>query len=144
MAPRQVLSLGLATAGVALSSYLSYVAFSADVEPLCTGIGDCAAVQQSSYSRVAGLPVATWGLGMYLAIVILLLAGRAFRDSAKRRVLVWAFALALGGTLYSAYLTYLELFVIRAICIWCVASAAIVTGICILTIRELRLTPVRD
>jgi uncharacterized membrane protein len=36
-------------------------------------------------------------------------------------------SVALAGTLFSGYLTYLELFVIHAICQWCVASAVIVT-----------------
>ena len=51
---------------------------------------------------------------------------------------VWCFALAISGVLFSGYLTYVELFVIDAICIWCVASAALVSAIALLAAPDLR------
>ena len=75
-------------------------------------------MQGSSWATVAGVPVAVIGLGGYLA----LLTSSLLRAERARLV---AAALALAGAAFSAYLTYLELFVIQAICRWCVASAVL-------------------
>lgn len=108
--------LGVAAAGVAVAGYLTWVHY-AGLELLCTGGGGgCGRVQGSSYASLAGVPVAVIGLGGYLAILAsLLLRGEPGRLATA--------ALALVGAAFSAYLTYLELFVIEAICQWCVASA---------------------
>lgn len=127
----------LSAAGVAVAAYLSWVALG-DGEVACGPAGDCRAVQDSRYSEVVGVPVALLGLGMYAALLALsaltLVAGAASPPVVR----VWTFALALGGVLYSAYLTYLELFVIDAICSWCVVSALLVTAIFALSAPELR------
>lgn len=129
--------LALAVAGVAVASYLSWVALDAEREAACGPLGDCHAVQSSSYAEVAGVPVALLGAGMYGAL-LLLIGARRLWSAAPPVIGVWMFALALGGTLYSAYLSYLELFVIEAICAWCVVSAALVTAILLLCVPELR------
>ncbi len=129
--------LALAATGTAVAAYLSWMALDGGQEVACGPVGDCAAVQSSQYAEVAGVPVSLPGLGMYM--LLLLLAGlRRFRASAPPIMAVWTFALALGGTLYSAYLTYLELFVIEAICLLCVVSAAVVTAILLLSVPDLR------
>ncbi len=94
-------------------------------------------MQSSQYSEVAGVPVALLGLGMYAALLVLI-GVRRFASAPPSLAVAWTFALALSGTLYSAYLTYLELFVIEAICAWCVASAAIVTAMLLLCVPDLR------
>jgi len=94
-------------------------------------------VYRSSYAEVTGIPVALLGAGMYGALLPLIAARRLW-PGAPPAIGVWTFALALGGTLYSAYLSYLEVSVIEAICIWCVVSAALVTAILLLSVRELR------
>ncbi|MSQ42361.1 MAG: vitamin K epoxide reductase family protein [Dehalococcoidia bacterium] len=145
---RDVLLL-LALLGVGIAAYLTYVAINDRVEPLCSGLGDCHTVQQSQYAKVAGIPVAAFGLAMYLALAAVLVARRVgpWREDSARSapaagvaalLPVWTFALALGGTLYSAYLTYLELAVIDAICEWCVASAVTVALICVLSAPDVR------
>lgn len=109
----------LAVAGAGVAAYLTWVHY-ADVSPICATGGGCETVQKSSYSELAGVPVALLGLGGYLAILAtLFLPGEATR--------LWAAALALVGAGFSLYLTYLELFVIDAICQWCVASAIVMT-----------------
>jgi uncharacterized membrane protein len=108
------------------------VALDREAEPFCTGIGDCQRVQGSQYAKVGGVPVAALGLAMYSGLAVLAGARRAAGEQVRRVLGVWTFALALAGALYSLYLTYLELFVIDAICAWCVASAAVVTAICVL------------
>ncbi|MFQ6014183.1 MAG: vitamin K epoxide reductase family protein [Anaerolineae bacterium] len=120
----------LAGAGMMISAYLTYVHF-AGGGPLCAGVGDCEAVNTSIYSELGGIPVALLGFGMYALILFIVLLRRAIPGN--RLYEEWfslvPFGLSLVGTLYSAYLTYIELFVLRAICPWCVASALIITAI---------------
>lgn len=116
---------GLATAGLLVSAYLTWAHF-AGLEPVC-GLGShgCQTVQASRYATVLSVPVATLGLAGYACLLLAaVLRGEA---GAYLGLLV-----ALVGTLFSAYLTYLEVFVIGAVCQWCVASAAImaVTLLC--------------
>ena len=139
---RRDAALALALLGAGIAGYLSWVAVAAEREAFCSGVGDCAAVQGSRYAEIGGVPIALLGLGMYLALLALLGARRLWprvRAGAPPRALSsLAFATALAGALYSAYLTYLELFEIEAICAWCVASAAVVTLIALLSAPDLR------
>lgn len=79
-------------------------------------------MQKSKYAELWGMPIAILGLGMYLAILALGLL-RWRRPAFSGPSTLAAFTFALAGALYAAYLTYVELFVIDAICQWCVASA---------------------
>jgi uncharacterized membrane protein len=136
--------VALSAIGVAIAAYLSWIAIIGVDSIACGPAGDCHAVQTSEYSKVAGVPVAMLGLAMYLALLggavarQLLSASPPALSPLARRVAVWTFALAFGGTLYSGYLTYVELFVIDAICAWCVASAVVVTAIFVLTLPDVR------
>ena len=122
-----VAALVVALLGVAVAGYLTYVHY-AGLEPFCAGGGQgCERVQSSSYAELAGIPVAVLGLAGYLAIAAaLLVAGEPARLAAA--------GLAVSGFGFSAYLTYLELFVIDAICQWCVASAVLLTLLAGLTV----------
>ena len=140
--PRLDALLALSLTGVALAGYLSWIALDPEAEAECSGVGDCLAVQSSEYSEVAGIPVALLGLAMYATLAALYALRRLgpWRDdpAAEPRPLgVWCFALALAGTGFSAYLTYLEIFVIEAICIWCVGSAVLITAIALLAVVDL-------
>lgn len=89
----------------------------------------CEKVATSEYSVLLGVPVAFLGFGFSVALVAL---AAAWWRRADRRALLAAYALLLLGTLFVAYLTYLELFVINAICAWCVSFAvAIVVALVI-------------
>jgi uncharacterized membrane protein len=112
---------GLAVVGLLISAYLSWVHL-AGAEPVCgLGGGGCRAVQASRYATILSVPVAALGLAGYAGLLLAaLLRGEV---GAYLGLLV-----ALVGTLFSAYLTYLEVFVIGAVCQWCVASAAIMAG----------------
>jgi uncharacterized membrane protein len=110
----------VATLGVAVATYITIVE-SGGGTPVCVaGGGGCATVAESSYSHIAGVNIAIFGIIGY----ILLLASAFFRNDVAR---FGGFAVALGGFGFSVYLTYLELFVIDAICQWCVASAVLMT-----------------
>jgi len=120
----QLVSLALALAGAGVAGYLTLVAY--DESLLVCGLGDCATVQNSPYAKLGGIPIALLGLLMYL--VLLGLGVVRWRLVHQTELLTSAnTSIALAGTLFSGYLTYLELFVIHAICQWCVASAVIVT-----------------
>jgi uncharacterized membrane protein len=114
----------LAGVGAAIAGYLTWVHYSG-AEPLCLAGGGCERVQESRYAELAGVPVAVIGLAGYLAI----LGSLAVRRDGAR--LVTAF-MAFVGFAFSAYLTYVELFTIEAICQWCVASAVVMTSIAVL------------
>jgi uncharacterized membrane protein len=116
----------LALAGLAVAGYLTWVHY-ADLDPVCVGGGGgCERVQASDYAELGGVPVALLGLIGYGAILAsLLVPGDAGRFAGA--------LLALVGFGFSAWLTYVELFEIDAICQWCVASAVIMTALAALT-----------
>ena len=126
----RVLLALLAAVGLAISSYLTWVHLAGAV-PVCVGGGDgCEAVQASRYSELAGVPVALLGLVAYAAMLLAAMLG-------GERAALFGLFVALVGVLFSAYLTYLELFVIRAICQWCVASALVIAACLALSIVRL-------
>ena len=126
----------LALLGAADSIYLTYIKF-ANAPAFCSGIGDCESVNNSVYSQVGGVPIALFGLGAYLALAALL-AFEKRSPTLEAYGPLAVFGLALTGTLYSAYLTYVELFILHAICPYCVISALLITGIFILALVRLR------
>jgi len=87
---------------------------------------------------VLGIPVAAYGVVGYAAILAVALAALQPAALERRRPALLLAALATGGVLFSAWLTYLELFVIRAICRWCVGSAVTITIIWLVTLAGLR------
>lgn len=118
-------SIGLAGLGLADSAYLAWAKLGGS-SALCAGFGDCEVVNASRYSEVAGVPVALLGALAYLALITVHLAEARYERWAESLRLA-AFGLTLTGTLYSGYLTYVELAILRAICPFCVLSAIIIT-----------------
>ena len=106
--------------------------------PLKCGAGGCDTVQTSRWATFLGLPVALYGVVGYAAILIVALAGLRPAALARRGPALVLVALASAGMLFTLYLTYLELFVIRAICRWCVGSAVILTAIWLVALAALR------
>jgi uncharacterized membrane protein len=118
------LSLILGLVGVGIGAYLVWVHY--DIDALVCGLGDCEVVQTSSYAEVFGIPIAILGLLMYVALVALILA-RLLRPALLVPASMAALAITGAGTLYSAWLTWVEIEVLEAICQWCVASAIVTT-----------------
>ncbi len=113
----------MAIVAAAVSGYLSINRL-LDQPVACGPSHGCETVAQSEYSVLLGVvPVAYVGFGFSLVLVAL---AAAWWRRADRRALLAAYGLLLLGTLFAAYLTYLELFVINAICIWCAAFAGAV------------------
>jgi uncharacterized membrane protein len=120
--------------GIGIGAYLTYVHY-AGLKVACLSSGGCETVQSSRYAKLDGVPVALLGLLGYIGI----LGSLAIRGELGRAA---GFGLALVGFLFSMYLTYRELFTIKAICQWCVGSAVLMTVLVILTtIRFLRAEP---
>ena len=127
----------LALAGLGVAGYLAYVKIQA-TPAACGPVGDCNAVQASPYARVFGiLPLGVLGMLGYSLILSAswLRLGRGFITAPA----TWAvFSLSVFGVLFSIYLTYLEVFVIRAVCIWCISSAMIMTLVLLLALAMVR------
>ena len=120
--------------GIAVATYLTYTHY-AGLNVVCPVSGGCETVQKSVYSKLAGIPVAALGLAGYIAILLSL----GIRNELGRAA---GFGIALIGCLFSLYLTYREIFTIKAICPWCVSSAVMMTLLTILTaIRLSRVAP---
>jgi uncharacterized membrane protein len=108
-------AIGIALAGLGIATYLTVVHY-AGGQPVCAVAHGCATVQASDYAALAGIPVALLGIGGYLGIHVALLG------DGERARMVAAF-LSLTGLAFSAWLTYVEVGILNAICIWCVGSA---------------------
>jgi uncharacterized membrane protein len=121
--------------GLFVSAYL-YLYKIGRIGTLACGTGACETVQTSAWSRFAGVEVALIGVVGYAALLVVALI--ALQPAARRWPANLLTVLASGGVLFSAYLTYLELFVIRAICRWCVGSALIILSILILALLARR------
>jgi uncharacterized membrane protein len=126
----------LALIGLLDSLYLSWIKLTNNTTA-CAGIGDCEAVNNSRYAEVAGIPIALIGVAGYLVILAALAAERRW-PAAAWTLRLGVFGVALAGALYSAYLTYIEVAVLHAVCPFCVVSAVCMVGILILSVLRLR------
>jgi uncharacterized membrane protein len=135
MAPERtrVLIPVLSVLGLGVALYLTYVE-TQNVAAVCGPVGDCNAVQASPFAELFGfLPVGVLGAVGYVGIIAAWFVARS--DSGLGRIAaLLMFAMALFGVLFTIYLTYLELFVIRAVCIWCLTSAVLMAFVLILSV----------
>ena len=92
---------------------------------LACGTGGCETVQMSRWANFIGLPVAFWGVGYYALVFALAFAATQERWADSRPLALALLVFTGWGVVFSAWLTYLELFVINAICRWCVVSAVL-------------------
>lgn len=127
--------LGLAGLGALDSAYLTYVKF-AGAHAACGGIGDCETVNNSAFSAISGVPIAILGLAAYLAIIALFLLERSHPANAEYSRLA-AFGVTLIGTIYSGWLTYVEVSILHAICPFCVASAIIISLLFLISVHRM-------
>jgi uncharacterized membrane protein len=133
------LSIVIASIGLADSAYLAWIKLSNN-EILCYGIGECDVVNSSVYAEIAGIPIALLGAAAYAFLIFLYLM--------ETRRGFWAdnagtlnFGITLAGVLYSAYLTYIEVAVLRAICPFCVVSAAAMLALFALAVWRMLAAP---
>jgi uncharacterized membrane protein len=130
VSPLRAATAVLALAGVAIAGYLTWVHY-AGLEPVCVGGGGgCERVQASRWAELAGIPVALLGLIAYATI----LASLALPDDLGRTVAAFVSLVGFG---FSAWLTYVELEKIGAVCQWCVASALVMTALAAVSVARL-------
>jgi uncharacterized membrane protein len=128
-------SLVLAFIGMLDSVYLLIYKISKN-NAMCLGNGDCSTVNASRYSEIYGIPVSLLGILAYLAITALLfLELRKIISRDNSTLLV--FGLSLVGVIFSAYLTYVEFYVIHAVCPFCIISAIVIALIFVISIIRL-------
>jgi uncharacterized membrane protein len=126
----------LSVLGICVATYLTLYKLGY-LGGLTCSIGSCETVNLSKWATFLGLPVAAWGLGFYLMIVVSVASVQP-RFAEERTPSVVLTLLTGWGVLFSAWLTYLELFVIKAICQWCVVSAILVTVMFAVCVSDLR------
>jgi uncharacterized membrane protein len=127
----------LSLAGLFLSAYL-YLYKIGRIGSVACGDGGCETVQHSSWSRFAGIEVSLIGLGGYAALLLVSLMALQAPLAARRWPSTLLAVLAAVGVVFTVYLTYLELFVIHAICRWCVGSAVIIVAILVAALLDQR------
>jgi uncharacterized membrane protein len=127
----------LALTGLFVALYLTLYKMGI-IGHLSCSVGSCETVNTSRWATFLGLPVAAWGLGFYVATLGVAMAGTSERYEDSRTISLALVAMSGWGVVFSAWLTYLELFVINAICMWCIVSAIIVTMIFLVSVLDLR------
>ena len=139
MIRRQAIVL-LALVGLLVATYLWLYKIGVLGQLQC-GTGSCEFVQASRYAELFGLPVAFYGVVGYAALLVVGLAGLQAKFAADRRLSALLACAATVGFAFTLYLTAIELFVLHAICRWCMASAVIMTALWVLALAELRGIP---
>jgi uncharacterized membrane protein len=125
----------LSGVGIAVATYLVYIHY-AGIKPICAVSGGCELVQKSKWSEFLGIPVADIGLAGYIGIFASLLI---FKGELNRLV---PMGLILVGFAFTCYLKYAEFFLVKAVCIWCVASALIMLALAIVSVWRYVRAPV--
>jgi uncharacterized membrane protein len=127
----------LSLAGMLVSAYL-WMFKHGYIGSLACGTGGCATVQLSEYSKFLGVDVALLGFAAYALLLGLAMLGLQPAWQARREPARAALLVSAGGVLFAGYLTWLELFVIHAICRWCVTSAVLIVFVFLLQLLDHR------
>lgn len=138
---RRMIIAALALGGVGLATYLAMYKLGMIGNLACT-IGSCETVNLSRWATLLGVPVAVWGVGFYVILFLVALLGTTERFVDEPWVSHALLGLTAWGVVFSAWLTYLELYVIHAICMFCVISAILVTVTFLVSVLEWRDRPV--
>jgi len=136
MNKRMLMAL-VALAGVFVATYLTMYKLGY-IGTLACAVGSCETVQTSKWATFLGFPVGAWGVAYYVGVLGLAIVGLTGRFADSRRISEILVGVTTFGLVFSLWLTYLELFVIHAICQWCVISAILATILCVLSWLDLR------
>jgi len=123
--------------GLFLGAYLTLYHFGY-IGTLVCNVSSCEKVQSSRWSMFLGLPVATWGAGFYVVMLALSIAGMQERYAQSATLSLVMLLLTGWGVLFTAWLNYLEAFVIHAWCEWCLGSATMVLVLFVLALLDWR------
>ena len=132
----------LAMAGMGVAAYLTYSHY-ANQPIACVGLSGCQAVENSEYSKLVGIPVAVLGMLFCAGLLALVVARLVRLPLTEEWASVAAFSMTLTGVAFAAYLTYIELFVVEDVCIWCASFATIITVAWLITIVDV-LAPTKE
>jgi len=127
----------IALAGVFVALYLTLYKLGY-IGTLACAVGSCETVQTSKWATFLGFPVAMWGVGYYVGVLAISIAGLLPSLADRRGVSQLLVGVTGVGLVFSLWLTYLELFVIDAICQWCVISAILATALFVVCWLDLR------
>ena len=127
----------VALAGMFVALYLTLYKLGY-IGTLACSVGSCETVQTSKWATFLGVPVGMWGVAYYIGVLAVSLAGLAPAFAERRGVSQILVGMTGVGLLFSLWLTYLELFVIHAICQWCVVSAILATALFVISWLDLR------
>lgn len=129
--------LFLGVAGIGISGYLTYVHYQ-NVSPVCLKVTNCELVLSSPFAAIWGVPMSIFGLAIYSLLTTLGIIHMRAKQDGQVSIALMIYSTALAGTLFSAYLYYLEIFEIHAFCTWCIASSVVMVSILILSLINLR------
>jgi len=127
----------LALVGLFVAIYLTLYKIGVIGQLVCAA-GSCETVQTSRWAIFLGAPVAAWGVGFYVVVLALAVAGTTERWEDSPRLSLAMLLVTGWGALFSLWLTGLELFVIHAICQWCVGSAVIALSLFVVSLLDWR------
>jgi uncharacterized membrane protein len=130
------ISVALASLGVLVSIYMTIYKLTSN-NSMCLGSGDCSTVNASPYSMVYGIPVALLGVVGYAAILGILMMETRAGKFIKQNATLGVFGLSVTGFAFTLYLVYLEIFVIEALCPFCITSQITMTILFVITIIRL-------
>jgi len=128
-------SVALVVVGLAVSVYMTIYKISGN-DGMCLGSGDCSTVNASVFSEVKGIPVAVFGVVGYLAILAVHFYESKI-DFLRKNGTMMIFGMALTGFLFTLWLVYVELSILKALCPFCVTSQAAMTAIFIIAVTRL-------
>jgi uncharacterized membrane protein len=134
---KRMIVAALALAGIFLALYLLLYKLGM-IGALTCSVGSCETVNTSKWARFLGIPVAGWGVAWYMATFAIAVASIQGRFADSPGISLALLVMTTTGLIFSAYLTWLELFVIHAICQWCVVSAVLVLVMFVLTVLDYR------
>ncbi|HET7143342.1 MAG TPA: vitamin K epoxide reductase family protein [Anaerolineales bacterium] len=128
-------SIALGTLGLLVSIYMTVYKLTSN-DSMCLGSGDCSTVNASRYSEVNGIPVAAIGIIGYAAILALQYLESRNRFFEQNGTLI-IFGMALTGFIFTVWLVYVEIALLKAICPFCVTSQVAMTLIFIIAVMRL-------
>jgi uncharacterized membrane protein len=127
--------LVLVVIGLVVATYMTIYKFTGN-DGMCVGSGDCKTVNASRFSEVNGIPVAVIGIAGYASILAMLLLEKRV-DFLRKNATMILFAFGLMGFLFTLYLVYVEVAILKAYCPFCVTSQIAMTLIFILSVIRL-------
>lgn len=125
----------LAALGLADAAYLAITHFRGELPP-CGGYTGCGEVNSSAYSEIFGVPIAAFGAALYAVILLATLWRALVRQSPWWQSTLLIYSMVLSGTVFMAYLTAVEFFILHAVCYWCLGLAVITLALLVLVSRD--------